>query len=330
MSLNLYPDLIHTPDLTPEFPPEIDEACDAIRKATKGFGTSEKKLIKAMAVGPAERTLISIRYEQTKGKALEDLMKKECGGDFGEALRLLALPPDAADARILKMATDGIGASKKYIYPVVCGRSNEEIEILKKTYYKKYGKDLSGILQSELGGDFERLVIESIQGVEEGFDPGYHTQEKAQEDAETFYEAGQGRWGTNEKKLIKILVASPPEHLRNINQEYAEKYGYTLTKALEKELGGALEEAALFVLGMKLKPFETVADLIKQSCAGVGTDEMLLTACIVRYQSILPQVMVAHMEMFGKSVQDRVKKETGGDYEKLLLALLNRAIPDDA
>jgi len=30
-------------------------------------------------------------------------------------------------------------------------------------------------------------------------------------------------------------------------------------------------------------------------------------------------VMVAHIELFGKTVEDRIKDETKGDYEKLLL-----------
>lgn len=32
--------------------------------------------------------------------------------------------------------------------------------------------------------------------------------------------------------------------------------------------------------------------------------------------------MVAHVELFGSTIQDRVKSETRGDYEKLLLELV--------
>ena len=71
--------------------------------------------------------------------------------------------------------------------------------------------------------------------------------------------------------------------------------------------------------GMKLKPYETVAKLIKDACAGFGTNELLLTCCIIRYQPIMKAVMVAHIELFGKTVEDRIKDETKGDYEKLLL-----------
>ena len=166
-----------------------------------------------------------------------------------------------------------------------------------------------------------------LQGCEEEFDPQYHTEEKAKADSEAFYKAGQGKMGTNEKKMFEIICFSPPQHLRAVGADYADKRGYTLSKALEKELGSGVEDAGLFIVGMKLKPYETIANLIKKSCKGFGTDELLLTACIVRYQNILHQVMIAYIELFGKTIQDLVKEETGGDYRKLLLTLLDRVMP---
>ena len=110
--------------------------------------------------------------------------------------------------------------------------------------------------------------------------------------------------------------------------QYADMYGYTLPKAMEKELSGDAKNAAVFTLGFKLKPYETVAKLIKSACAGIGTDELLLTCCIIRFQSIMPQVNIAHMELFGKSVQDRIRSEVRGNYKDLLLALMNKVFPE--
>ena len=42
MTLDLYPTALLEGDLTPSFGPEIDEICQAINDATKGFGTNEK------------------------------------------------------------------------------------------------------------------------------------------------------------------------------------------------------------------------------------------------------------------------------------------------
>ena len=77
-----------------------------------------------------------------------------------------------------------------------------------------------------------------MQAGQEDYDTQYHTQDKAVEDAENIHAMGLAKWGTDEKGIFKLLCASPPEHIQNINTVYADKYGYSLRKALEKELSG--------------------------------------------------------------------------------------------
>lgn len=77
---------------------------------------------------------------------------------------------------------------------------------------------------------------------------------------------------------------------------------------------------------MKLKPYETLAKLIEKSCAGFGTNETLLTTTLIRYQFVLKEVNVAHIELYGKSIRDRVKDETRGKYETLLLEVIDAAV----
>jgi Annexin len=173
------------------------------------------------------------------------------------------------------------------------------------------------------------LVFNSIQAGEEPFDPQYHTKEKSIEDAEVIYKKGQGKWfGTDEKSIFKVLCAAPPQYVQMISDVYADKYGYTLFKAMEKELSGNAKDGTLFMLGMKMKPFETIAGLIKSACAGLGTDELLLTCCIIRYQMVMKDVMAAHIELYGKSVHDRVRTECRGKHKELLLAVLNAVWPE--
>eukprot|EP00549_Striatella_unipunctata_P023814 CAMPEP_0118715030 /NCGR_PEP_ID=MMETSP0800-20121206/26608_1 /TAXON_ID=210618 ORGANISM="Striatella unipunctata, Strain CCMP2910" /NCGR_SAMPLE_ID=MMETSP0800 /ASSEMBLY_ACC=CAM_ASM_000638 /LENGTH=331 /DNA_ID=CAMNT_0006621073 /DNA_START=33 /DNA_END=1028 /DNA_ORIENTATION=+ len=328
MSLELYPEIILDKDLSPDaFGSETDDACKAIKEACEGWGTNEKKLIEVLGSKDAEeRYKISLRFpELNDGKSLKDLMKSENSGDFGLATQYLALPLDEAEAAMLKRAVKGLGANKGMIYPIVCGRTNNEIDILKKTYFRVYTQDLGRTLDSELGGDFEKLIFTCLQGAEEEYDPDYHTEEKAKEDVEAIYNAGQGKWGTDEQGLFKVLCASPAEHLKKVNMLYADKHGYTLMKVLEKEMGGDLQKGSLFMLGMKTKPSETIAKLIKSACAGFGTDELLLTCTLIRYQKVLKDAEVAHVDLFGKTICDRIQSETGGSYRDVLLAIAGTA-----
>jgi hypothetical protein len=43
----------------------------------------------------------------------------------------------------------------------------------------------------------------------------------------------------------------------------------------------------------------------------------------------MKDVMAAHIELYGKSLHDRVRNETSGDYQKVLLALLNAVWPEE-
>ena len=330
MSINLYPDEIHRAQLgDPEYTPEVDDDCETIHKATKGLGTNERALIDTLASkNTIERYLISFRYKEIYGKELKELMKSENSGNFGFLTQLLSLPAPEAEAKIIRKATKGLGANEELLSSVICGRSNEEIQILRNTYFKRYNKDLISLVTSEVSGDLKQLHLACLQGMEETYDPSYHNASKAEEEAITFYKKGQGKWGTDEKALFSILCKSPPQFLKMVDAAYVAKYNVNLEKALEKELGGKARNAALHTVGMKLHPYETVAGHIKRTCAGMGTDELGLSCAILRYQHILPQVSIEHTNLYSKSISERVASETSGNFEGLLLEMIRVAWPD--
>lgn len=122
--------------------------------------------------------------------------------------------------------------------------------------------------------------------------------------------------------LPPSVLLNRTEYLKKLNLVYADKYGYTLMKSLEREVGGDAGRAGLFMLGMKLKPYETIAKLIVKATKGFGTNELLLTCTLIRYQKIMSQVKTAFEELTGKSLEETVKSETGGDYERILLEII--------
>lgn len=145
---------------------------------------------------------------------------------------------------------------------------------------------------------------------------------KMKEDIDDIYKLGQGKFGTDEKGLFKILCTSPPAYLKKLNMAYAEKHGFTLLHSLTTELKGISQFAAQFLMGMKINPYEEIAKLFDEACGGAGTDETLMASVLVRYQLVMSDVMLAHVELFGKNMADRVRKENRGVDEALFLELL--------
>jgi hypothetical protein len=292
------------------------------------FFNLNSRLIKALAYRtPEERCKVAVKYKETHGKDLKDVMKSECGkGDFGTALQFLAVPSDEAECDMIKKACRGLGTNELLLYPIICGRTNKEIQILKKKFFEMYSKDLGSYLDSELGGTFETLIFNCMQGSEEEYDPDFHTDDKVDEDVEALHAMGEAKFGTDESGLFKLLCSRPSEHLKKVNLAYAEKYDVTLFKVMDTELGGNTRDATLFLLGMKLKPYETIAKLIKKACKGAGTDELLLSSTIIRYQLCLKDVMLAYTELYGDTVQALIKIELGGDSERLLVEICDACL----
>ena len=112
------------------------------------------------------------------------------------------------------------------------------------------------------------------------------------------------------------------EYIQNVLDE-----DRLLQKALEKELSGKTEDAAIHTLNMKLKPYDAIAEHIKSTCKGMGTDELGLSCAILRYQHILEKVQIAHINLYSKTIGDRVESETRGDFERLLLEMVKVAWP---
>jgi hypothetical protein len=227
---------------------------------------------------------------------------------------------------MIKMACKGLGTDELLLYPIICGRTGKEIQILKKIFFELHSKDLAAFLDAELGGAFETLIFNCMQGSEQDYDPDFHTDELVNEDVSALYTMGEGKFGTDESGLFKLLCSRPPEHLKKVNLAYAEKHDVTLFKILDDELGGKTRDATLYMLGMKMRPYETVAKLIKTACKGVGTNELLLSTTIIRYQICLTPIMVAYTELYGDTIQELIKNEVGGDFERLLVDICDNAL----
>ena len=166
-TISLYPIELYDEDLTPDIDVEIDERCTEIYEATKGWGTSNGRLVEALGSTTGhDRKLISLQYPKLHDeyKSLKNLMQAECGdSSFGEALQYLALGPVEAECRMLKKAVDGLGSDKVMLYSILCGRSNEDMELLKKTYFKEYTDDLVSRMGGEVGGDMKKILISCVQ-----------------------------------------------------------------------------------------------------------------------------------------------------------------------
>ena len=147
--------------------------------------------------------------------------------------------------------------------------------MLKSTYYYIFNKDLTWLMRSDLSGDYRAVILLALevhspsgfymslfeiasvfhlrspstlllQRLQVTYDPKLHTYEKAKADAVKLYDAGEGRWGTDEISFVRILFSSPREHLVLVNDIYKKKYVSDLEAAVRNEFSGYAMEALVF------------------------------------------------------------------------------------
>ena len=91
-TIRIYPELCHEEDLTPDCGVEIDETVEEIHGAMKGWGSDKGRLVASLgSTTPEERLKIAVRYKDMYDKDLVDVVKKETGGDFGEAMKFVSV-----------------------------------------------------------------------------------------------------------------------------------------------------------------------------------------------------------------------------------------------
>jgi annexin A7/11 len=84
-----------------------------------------------------------------------------------------------------------------------------------------------------------------------------------------------------------------------------------------------MEDALLFQLRHAVDKYMHAAQLLEDSMAGMGTKDHLLVSRVVRYhwdRNGMANIKGAYEQRFGKSLARRIKGETSGDYERLMLA----------
>lgn len=306
------------------FSADINAACEEIQNACLGLGTDEGALIDVLGSRSAEeRALIGYRYKELFGITLREQVKSELAGDFGYLMQLACMSLPEAESYVLYHAMKGVGTSENLMYPILIGRSNEEMDCLKQTFFDMYNTDLGVMANDDLSGDFKAVCMLAIQSPIVEYKPSFHTKGKAAEDAELLYNAGEGKWGTDEGSFIKVLLSSPKEHIAHMNEVYQEKYENTIVGAIKSEFGGTASQALVFFVRMALEPYDALAELFESAMKGFGTDESLLSSSVIRYHQHLGRISQLYAEKYEGSLRDRIEGETGGNYGKLILSIFD-------
>jgi annexin A7/11 len=178
----------------------------------------------------------------------------------------------------------GIGSDKDVITEVLCFRDQKRINEIKAKFQEKYGKDLVAEIKSETSGDYQKIVLQLLEG---------GRQENAQADlqkcsgiADELYKAGEDKLGTDEATFIKYFTSLSPAELLLVCKEYHKKYKKNMLDVLKSEFDGNEKNLLIRILYSMFSPSEYFAEQIMYAVAGAGTNDAQLIRCIISRYSI--------------------------------------------
>uniref|UniRef100_A0A4W5KBK0 Annexin n=1 Tax=Hucho hucho TaxID=62062 RepID=A0A4W5KBK0_9TELE len=225
-----------------------------------------------------------------------------------------------ADAETLYNAMKGIGSDKEAILDLVTGRSNAQRQEIVQAYKSSYGKNLIDDLKYELTGNFERLIVSLMRP------QAYH-------DAKEIHDAIKGA-GTDEKCLIEVLASRNNQQIHNLVEAYKDAYGSDIEEDVTGDTSGHFKKMLVVLLQVRV----VHADLVEEDAQALfaageeqwGTEESIFIMLLGnRSVNHLQMVFDKYQEIAEKPIEDSIKSELSGDFERLMLAVVQciRSVP---
>jgi len=301
-----------------DFDPETD--AKVFYKAMKGFGTDEDKIM-AIVANRSSGQLMAVekKFLSMYGDYLKSWLKKELNGKFEEVVLARFRGPREYQAYLLRHAMAEMGTDDRALIDVICTKDKHEMEMVGKAYNALYHKDLIEDIASKTSGDFRRILVSLASA---GRDTEPIDEDLAKSDVEALYDAGEGKWGTDEETFNRIFAGRSLPQLRATFRAYTRKTGQDMATVIENEMNGKLKDVFLTLVRYIQDPITYWTEVLYHSMKGMGSDDdtlirTVLSRCEIDLGDIKKRFEKLHQETLDKAI----KNETKGDYRKIMLMI---------
>ncbi|GAA0175386.1 calcium-binding protein [Lithospermum erythrorhizon] len=303
--------------------PSPDEDAAQLRKAFAGWGTNEDLIIEILAHrNAAQRKLIRDAYGAGYGEDLLKDLDAELSSDFQRAVLLFTLEPAERDAYLVNEATKRLTASNVVIMEIACSRSSSDLFKVRQTYHARYKKSLEEDVAYHTSGDIRKLLVSLVTAFRYEGDEVNMT--LARSEAKILHDKISEKSYCDEE-LIRILSTRSKAQINATLNHYNDHFGNAINKDLKTDPNDeflTLLRAAIKCLTYPEKYFQKV---LRMGINKLGTDEWALTRVVttraeVDMQRIAEEYQKRNSIPLGKAIA----KDTSGDYEKMLLALIGQ------
>ena len=126
--------------------------------------------------------------------------------------------------------------------------------------------------------------------------------------------------GKDENYFIDLTTNKTNSERIKLREDYKAKFGRELLEDFEKNFKSDFLET---LIGVFKSPAEYDADLLYKAMKGIGSDKDIITEVLCfRNPERINQIKQKFQEKYGKDLVAEIKSETSGDYQKIVLKLL--------
>ena len=126
--------------------------------------------------------------------------------------------------------------------------------------------------------------------------------------------------GKDENYFIDLTLNKTNSERIKLRDDYKAKFGRDLLEDFEKNFKSDFLET---LIGVFKSPEEYDADLLYKAMKGIGSDKDIITEVLCfRNPDRINQIKAKFQEKYGKDLVAEIKSETSGDYQKIVLRLL--------
>ena len=297
---------------------------DALQKAFKGLGCDKKAVVDITVNRTnAQRLQIKEAYKSSYGRDLIKDLKSELHNHLEDAVVALFTDPIEYDADELRAAMKGLGTNEDTLIEIICSRPPHVLKAIIAKFKEKYNRDLEKDVKSETSGTLRKLLIALLQcSRSTNTTPN---QAQCAQIAQEIYNAGEKKLGTDESIFNKYFCTLSPHELAAVSREYHKLTGHTILQAIDKEFSGDSKKTLRTIVYATLSPSEYFATRVNYAVKGLGTkDHILIRVLVTRSEIDMPQIKQYYKQLFGKDMATDVKNDISGDYQKLMLGLIEK------
>jgi hypothetical protein len=301
----------------------FEQDAQILRKSMKGLGTDEDTIISLTSSrSNAQRQTIRLTYKSAFGRDLLEDFEDELGGDFRKVVKGMWMSPVEYDVEEIRNAVQGVGTNEDTLSEMLGTRRVGRIRDIIKVYQQKYNEKLEDRILDETSGDYQKLLVSLLSCNRD--ESNNVDQNLVNQDAKDLYDAGEGKWGTNESVFIRIFGLRNVPHLTELNKVYYITHKKTLNEVVESEFSGDMKILLQTIIHSHLNPADYFATRIYNACKVLGTnDSVLIRTLIITDECLLSHIKDLYPKKYGMTLLAQVEDETSGDYKKMLLGLIN-------